>query len=331
MAIRVAINGFGRIGRAVARNLFQRPEFKLVAINDIMDAKMMAYLLHYDSVHGDLAKKMRLEDEKLIVEDHEISLSHSPEPGNMRCEADIVIESTGRFLSKNLAAPHLKNAKKVILSAPAIDDTPTFVYGVNHTEYNGESIISNASCTTNCLAPIAKLIDERFKIQKGLMTTIHSYTIDQNLLDSDHKRDIRRSRAAALNILPTSTGAAKAIDRVLPSLKNKLHGRSVRVPVADVSLMDLDLVVASSCSTDEINELFKEASQNGMKGVLGLDEDFRVSQDFLNSPLSSIVAADLTQVIGGNMLKVMSWYDNEWGYANRLLDMASFIHHQKKE
>ena len=325
MGIRIALNGFGRIGRAVVRNLSD--EFELVAINDIMDTKMMAYLLRFDSVHGTFAKEVEyIDEQRLKIGNQEVAISHHADPKNIDfLGADVVIEATGRFLSFKLAGSHLKSAKKVILSAPAIDDTPTFVYGVNHHAYRGQNFISNASCTTNCLAPVAKLLDEKYGIQKGLMTTIHSYTIDQNLLDSDHKREMRRSRSAAINIIPTTTGAARAIFKVLPNLKGKLDGRSVRVPVADVSLMDLDVVLDKPCTKEEVVELFKEASQKQMQGVLFVDEEYRVSQDFLGSSYSSIVAADLVQVVDGNLLKIMSWYDNEWGYANRLLDMAKFI------
>ncbi len=325
MAIRVAINGFGRIGRAVVRNLGS--DFELVAINDIMSAQMMAYLLRNDSVHGRFAKDVRyIDEESLEIDGKRVRISHYADPKEIDfCDADVVIEATGKFLSYELAQPHLQTAKKVILSAPAIDDTPTFVYGINHKNYKGERLISNASCTTNCLAPIVWLLERFFGIEKGLMTTVHSYTIDQNLLDSDHRREIRRSRAAAVNIIPTTTGAARAIFRVLPSLKGKLDGRSVRVPVADVSLMDLDVVVSKEVTKEQINELFREAAANELAGILYVDEEYRVSQDFCGAPYSAIVAADLTQVIGGNLVKIMSWYDNEWGYANRLLDMARWI------
>ena len=326
MEIRLAINGFGRIGRAVVRNACKRGDFAITAINDLMSIEMMAYLLKHDSVHGTFDEEVRiLDDSTLQIGKHRVAISHCDNPSAIEApEADVAIEATGKFLRSDLAAGHRNYAKKVIISAPAVDDTPTFVYGVNHTEYNGESIISNASCTTNCLAPIAKLVDEHYGIQKGLMTTVHSYTIDQNLLDSDHKREIRRSRAAAVNLVPTTTGAARAIFRVLPSLKGKLDGRSVRVPVADVSLMDLDLVLEREASKEELIALFKEAAATSMRGVLAVDEEYRVSSDFLGSFYSSIVAADLIQSLG-NMVKIMSWYDNEWGYANRLLDMAKYI------
>ncbi len=324
--MRIAINGFGRIGRAVARVACQRG-IEIVGINDIMDTKMMCYLLQNDSVHGRFEKEVTYIDESTIaIDGKKVAISHKSSPQEIDFTGvDVVIESTGKFLSGELAKGHLTYAKKVIISAPAIDDTPTFVYGVNHHEYKDERIISNASCTTNCLAPIAMLLEREYGIQKGLMTTVHSYTIDQNLLDSDHKREIRRSRSAAINLIPTTTGAARAIFKVLPSLKGKLDGRSVRVPVADVSLMDLDVVLQKNVSKEGLTQLFKEASEKELYGVLGIDEEYRVSQDFLNSSYSSIIAADLLQVVGGNFVKIMSWYDNEWGYANRLLDMAKFI------
>ncbi len=326
MKIGIAINGFGRIGRAVVRNACKRRDFAIVAINDLMSIEMMAYLLRYDSVHGNFDEEVHIvDDSTLQIGKHRVAVTHAADPAAIEApQADVAIESTGKFLRSDLAKGHLRYAKKVIISAPATDETPTFVYGVNHTDYASQSIISNASCTTNCLAPIAKLVEERYGIESGLMTTVHSYTIDQNLLDSDHKRDIRRARAAAVNLVPTTTGAARAIFKVLPSLKNKLDGRSVRVPVADVSLMDLDLVLEEEASTDELVALFKEAAATSMQGVLAVDEEYRVSSDFLGSSYSSIVAADLVQAVGRSV-KIMSWYDNEWGYANRLLDMAKYI------
>ncbi|BCD68592.1 type I glyceraldehyde-3-phosphate dehydrogenase [Nitratiruptor sp. YY09-18] len=325
MKLKVAINGFGRIGRAVARNLLERKEFELVAINDLMQTSMMAYLLKHDSVHGRCDYAIEADEKNLYIEGKKIATAHATSPEQIDFdEVDVVIESTGKFLSQDLAKGHLRYAKKVIISAPAVDDTPTFVYGINHQNYDREHIISNASCTTNCLAPIVKILDEHYGIQKGLMTTVHSYTIDQNLLDSDHKREIRRSRAAAINLVPTTTGAARAIFKVLPNLQGKLDGRSVRVPVADVSLMDLDLVLAKNVTKSELQELFRTYAKGELAGILGVDEEYGVSQDFVGAKESSIVALDLIQTID-NMVKIMSWYDNEWGYANRLLDMAKFI------
>jgi len=324
--VRVAVNGFGRIGRAVVREAFRRKDVEIVAVNDLMNPQMAAYLLKFDSAHLEFDKDVKSDDKSIFIDDKKIFYSSEAEVEKIPFkDIDVVIESTGKFLSKELASSHLKGAKKVIISAPAVDDTPTYVYGINHKLYRGEKIISNASCTTNCLAPIAYLLDTHFGIKKALMTTIHSYTIDQNLLDSDHKRDIRRSRAAAVNIIPTTTGAAKAIYKVLPNLKNKFDGRSVRVPVEDVSMMDLSVLVEKDVSVQEVNRLFKDASLGDFANILGIDERFRVSRDFLGSPLSSIVAVDLTQVVDKNLVKVMSWYDNEYGYANRLLDMAKFI------
>jgi len=323
--VRLGINGFGRIGRAVVRSLDCGVE--LVAINEIMSTQMMAYLLQYDTVHGTFDQEVEaLGEDRLRIGDRIVRVTHCFDPAQIPWgDLDVVIEATGKFLSRELAQGHLRHVKKVILSAPATDDTPTFVYGVNHHLYQNQSIISNASCTTNCLAPVAMILDRHFGIQKALMTTVHSYTIDQNLLDSDHKREFRRSRAAAQNIIPTTTGAARALYKVLPDLKGKFDGRSVRVPVADVSIMDLSLVLDKAVIKEEVNALFESYAQKELKGILGVDRDFRVSSDFLNSPLSSIVALDLTQVVDGNLLKVMSWYDNEWGYANRLIDMAKFI------
>ncbi|NPA03569.1 MAG: type I glyceraldehyde-3-phosphate dehydrogenase [Epsilonproteobacteria bacterium] len=323
--MKIAINGFGRIGRAVVRNLPQ--DVELIAINDLMDVEMMAYLLEFDSVHRKFNKVVEVIDEKTLqIGDRKVKISNFSDPSLIDWEgADVVIEATGRFLSYELSKGHLNTAKKVILSAPATDDTPTFVYGVNHLSYNGEKLISNASCTTNCLAPIAMILDKHLGIEKALMTTIHSYTIDQNLLDSAHKREFRRARAAAINIIPTTTGAAKALHKVLPTLKDKFDGRSVRVPVADVSIMDLNLVTTRKSSKEELINLFKKYAFGSLKGILGIDESFKVSQDIIGSSFSSIVATDLIQVIDGNLIKVMSWYDNEYGYANRLIDMAKFI------
>lgn len=331
MALRVALNGFGRIGRSVARLIAGRDDVELVAVNDIMQTPMMAYLLQNDSVHGALNCDISvLDDKTMLLNGKKVDISHESHPKDIdfaASHADVVIECTGLFLKQEYASNYIKNGiKKVILSAPAQDETTaTFVYGVNEQRYQGQNIISNASCTTNCLAPIAQIMDEYFGIQKGLMTTIHSYTNDQNILDMAHSKDKRRARAGAVNMIPTSTGAAKAIGRVLPQLTNKLHGQSVRVPIPDVSMMDLNLVLNTDATKERLSELFKQKASDGLQGILHVDEQMRVSQDFVNSSYSCIVADDLIQVIDGNMVKIMAWYDNEWGYSNRLIDMALYI------
>ena len=331
MALKIAINGFGRIGRAVTRIAAKRPDIQIVAINDLMPLSQMSYLLENDSVHGHSGFSVKLVDEDILeIDEMPIKIFSEKNPQALdfsSLHVDVVLECSGLFLTSKEVEHHLsKGVKKVIISAPANDEiTPTFVLGVNENAYKGEPIISNASCTTNCLAPIAKVIDEAFGIEKALMTTIHAYTNDQNLLDSTHNRDIRRMRAAGVNMIPTSTGAAKAVHRVLPSLKGKLHGQSVRVPTPDVSMMDLNLHVSSKVSVKELSDLFKKASENELQGILHVDTHHLVSQDFIGAPFSSIVADDLIQVIGDDLVKVMAWYDNEWGYSSRLLDMALYI------
>ena len=324
--MKIAINGFGRIGRSVTRAILNRDDFKLVAINDIMDIDLAAYLIRNDTIRGVFEDVEVIDKEHLRIGKHIVKYSNKKNP--FECdfiEADVVIEATGKFLTSELASGHLKgNVKKVILSAPANDDTPTYVLGVNHKSYKGERIISNASCTTNALAPIIMILDKYFKIDRGFISTIHSYTMDQKLLDAPNYRDIRRSRAAASNIIPTFTGAAKAIYKVLPRMKGRLDGRSVRVPVNNVSLIDIVLDLEKEASAKEINELFKEYSKNELKGILGVDENYLVSSDINGRSESSIVALDLTQT-NSKMVKIFTWYDNEWGYSNRLLDMAKFI------
>ncbi len=332
--MKIAINGFGRIGRMVTRLLAMRNDMELVAINDLADIQMACYLLKYDSVHGPFGGECDVVDtDTLLINGKRVAYFSEPDPKRVdfaSCGADMVLECTGLFLTTEAVAHHLqKGVGHVIISAVAKDATPTYVLGVNANEYKGERIISNGSCTTNCLAPIAKVIDACFGIQKGLMTTIHSYTNGQNLLDSKHPSDIRRARAAAENIIPTTTHAAQGIYKVLPSLKGKLHGQSVRVPVADVSMMDLTLVLDRNSDAQTLNDLLNKASQNELNGIISVDYEKRVSSDFLGSPYSSIVAADLTQVIGENMLKIMAWYDNECGYSNRLIEMAKFIYQKR--
>jgi glyceraldehyde 3-phosphate dehydrogenase len=314
--ITVAINGFGRIGRAIARVIFSRDDMKLVAINDLEKREDLEYLLKYDSTHG--VCNCNLKDVKIFNEIDNQNINFA--------EVDAVFECTGRNLTTEEVSHHLqKGAKKVIISAPAEDNTPTYVLGVNSDEYKGENIISNASCTTNCLGPVAKILENHFGIKKGLMTTIHSYTNDQKILDVKHNRDIRRGRSAGINMIPTTTGAAKALHRVIPSLKGKLHGQSVRVPVADVSIVDFNVELNKNTTIKELQELFIRYSQNEFRDILGLDSKKLVSSDILENSYSSNVALDLIQVVGGNMVKVMSWYDNEWGYSNRMCDMAKYI------
>lgn len=331
MALKIAINGFGRIGRCVARIAHKRDDVEVVAINDTANIDMMIYLLKNDSVHGTFASEVvQLDDEHIAIDGKKIRVFNDRDPKNLRfaeCGADMVLECTGVFLTQESAQVHIDNGvAKVLFSAPAKDkQTPTFVMGVNEEKYAGEKIVSNASCTTNCLGPVARILDDAFGIEKGLMTTIHSYTNDQNILDVKHNKDKRRARAGAINMIPTTTGAAKAISLVMPQLEGKLHGQSVRVPTPDVSMVDLNVVVSKNTTKEEVTAVFNEVANTRLKGLLLMDKEMRVSQDFVGSQYSAIVAEDLTQVIGGNMIKVMAWYDNEWGYSSRLLDMALHI------
>ena len=326
MSVKVAINGFGRIGRCAARIILGRDDVELVAINDTAKRDMTRYLLKYDTVHGEFKQDVDvLNDEFIEVGGKKIRVFSTRDLNELDYAtygADVVLECTGKFLTTEGCQPYLaKGVKKVVMSAPAKDDTPTYVIGVNSDLYKGEAIVSNASCTTNGLAPVAKVLDEKFGIVKGLMTTIHAYTHGQSLVDVKAK-DFRRSRAAALNIAPTTTGAAKAIAKVLPQLNGKMHGQSVRVPVANVSMVDLTAVLAKKTSVDEVNDAFRAAAKGAMKGILLVDDDARVSSDFCTSTYSSIVASDTTQVICDDMVKIFAWYDNEWGYSERLVDLA---------
>lgn len=334
MAIKVAINGFGRIGRCAARIILNRDDVELVAINDTAKREVTRYLLQYDTVHGEFNKSVEFEDEdSIIVDGLKIPVFSTRELDDLdfaKLGAEVVLECTGAFLTTQKCQIYIdKGIRHVIMSAPAKDDTPTFVMGVNDEFYNGEKIISNASCTTNCLAPIAKILDKEIGIVKGLMTTVHAYTNGQSILDSKTK-DLRRSRAAACNIVPTTTGAAKAISLVLPNLKGKMHGQSMRVPVPNVSMVDLTVLGAKKSSVDELNAIFRHYAKTFMKGILAIDDDRRVSSDFITSSYSSILASDLTQVICDDFIKVMAWYDNEWGYSQRLVDMAVFISNHGK-
>jgi len=331
MALKIAINGFGRIGRCVARIAAKRDDVEVVAINDMASIDMMLYLLKNDSVHGTSSSDIEQIDEHTISMDGKnIRIFSDRDPKNLdfaSCGADMVLECTGVFLTQESAQVHIDNGiEKVLFSAPAKDkDTATFVMGVNEDLYDGQKIVSNASCTTNCLGPVAKVLDDAFGIEKGLMTTIHSYTNDQNILDVKHSKDKRRARAGAINMIPTTTGAAKAIGLVLPQLQGKLHGQSVRVPTPNVSMVDLNVVVKKQTTKEEVTAAFNKAAETNLKGLLLMDKEMRVSQDFVGCEYSSIVAEDLTQVIEGDMVKVMAWYDNEWGYSMRLIDMAIHI------
>ena len=330
MALKVAINGFGRIGRCVARIIDNRDDVELVCINDTATRNMTEQLLKFDSVHGTFEGEVKtLDDDYMQIGNSKVKMFSTRDPKELNFSdygVDAVLECTGAFLTMEKAQVFIdQGAKRVIMSAPAKDDTPTFVMGVNEKQYAGQAIVSNASCTTNCLGPVAKVLDDAFGIDKGLMTTIHAYTNGQNLVDVKHAKDLRRSRAAAVNMIPTTTGAAKAIGLVLPQLKGRLHGQSVRVPTPNVSMVDLNVLIKKDTSIEEINALFKEKADGELKGILELDTQYRVSSDFISCPVSSIVAGDLTQVIAGNMVKIMAWYDNEWGYSVRLIDMALHV------
>ncbi len=330
MAIKVGINGFGRIGRAVVRTWLGDKEIDLVAVNDLTDTKTLAHLLKYDSVMGNLDNAISAEGDSITVDGDKFRVFSEKDPPLIPWDevgADIVIESTGRFTKASDAANHLRGSvKKVIISAPAKEEDVTVVLGVNEGMYDPENhkIISNASCTTNCLAPVAKVIHEKFKIKNALMNTIHSYTNDQQLLDLPHK-DLRRARAAALSMIPTSTGAAKAVALVIPDLKGKFDGISVRVPTPNVSLVDVVMNVETATSTEEVNEVLREAANGELKGILAVSDEPLVSIDFRGNSNSSIVDSENTKVIDGTCIKILSWYDNEWGYSCRVRDLVKYV------
>ena len=330
MPIKVGINGFGRIGRNVVRAGLHNPEIEFVAANDITDTKTLAHLLKYDSILGPLEESVKAGDDSLLVGGKTIKIFATKDPAAIDWPSlgvEVVVESTGRFTDAREAAKHLRGTvKKVIISAPATNEDVTIVLGVNDHFYDRakHTVISNASCTTNCLAPVVKVLQESFGVEKGSMTTIHSYTNDQNVLDFPHK-DLRRARAAALNMIPTTTGAAKAIGLVIPELKGKLDGYSMRVPTPDVSVVDFVAVLKKDATAEEVNAAFKTASEGSLKGILGYTTDPVVSTDMLRNSNSSIVDAQLTKVLGGNLLKVVAWYDNEWGYSCRVDDLIVFL------
>ena len=331
MAIKVGINGFGRIGRNVLRSAVQNfgGEIEIVGINDLLDPDYLAYMLRYDSVHGRFKGDVSVDGNTLIVNGTRIRLTQERDPANLKWDevgADIVIESTGLFLDKVSAEKHLAaGAKKVILSAPSKDDTPMFVYGVNHQKYAGETIVSNASCTTNCLAPVAKVINDKWGIKRGLMTTVHAATATQKTVDGPSNKDWRGGRGILENIIPSSTGAAKAVGVVLPELKGKLTGMAFRVPTSDVSVVDLTIELEKPATYAEICAEMKAQSEGALKGVLGYTEDKVVATDFFGDTRPSIFDADAGIALDSTFVKLVSWYDNEWGYSTKCLEMVKVI------
>ena len=328
--IKVGINGFGRIGRLVLRASLTRNDIQVVAINDLIDVNYMAYMLRYDTVHGQFKGTIEVKDGKLIVNGNAIRVTSEKNPANLHWNevgADYIVESTGLFLTQETAQAHIDaGAKRVVLSAPSKDDTPMFVMGVNNKDYKGEAIISNASCTTNCLAPLTKVIHDNFGLLEGLMTTVHSTTATQKTVDGPSAKDWRGGRAAAGNIIPSSTGAAKAVTKVIPALKGKLTGMSFRVPTLNVSVVDLTCRIEKAATYDEIKAAMKKASENELKGILGYTEDAVVSSDFIGDPRTSIFDAEAGIMLNPNFVKLVAWYDNEWGYSNKVLDLIAYIH-----
>jgi len=328
--IKVGINGFGRIGRMVFRAaVYNFDNIEVVGINDLLDPAYLAYMLKYDSVHGKFKGDVSVEGNTMIVNGKRIRLTAEKDPANLKWNeigAEVIVESTGFFLTKESAEAHIKaGAKKVVLSAPSKDDTPMYVYGVNSDKYAGETIISNASCTTNCLAPLAKVIHENFGIVKGLMTTVHAATATQKTVDGPSSKDWRGGRGILENIIPSSTGAAKAVGKVLPALNGKLTGMAMRVPTSDVSVVDMTVVLEKAATMDQINAVMKAAAEGSMKGIIGYTEDAVVSTDFRGCALTSIYDAKAGIGLDGNFVKLISWYDNEWGYSNKMLEMVQVV------
>ena len=329
--VKLGINGFGRIGRMVFRAAYENfaGEIEVVGINDLLDADYLAYMLKYDSVHGKFAGEVHAEGNYLVVDGKKIQVFAEKDPSNItwgELDADVVVESTGFFLTEELASAHLKaGAKKVIMSAPSKDATPMFVYGVNDKTYAGQKIISNASCTTNCLAPMTKVINDKFGVVRGLMTTVHAATATQKTVDGPSKKDWRGGRGILENIIPSSTGAAKAVGKVLPELNGKLTGMSLRVPTSDVSFVDLTVELAKEATYDEICAAMKEASEGELKGVLGYTDEAVVSTDFRNDPRTSIFDVKAGIQLDKTFVKLCAWYDNEWGYSNKVCEMAKVI------
>ncbi|MCL2290266.1 MAG: type I glyceraldehyde-3-phosphate dehydrogenase [Bacteroidetes bacterium] len=331
--IKVGINGFGRIGRLVFRASMQRNDVQIVGINDLLDVDYMAYMLKYDSVHGQFKGDVSVKDGKLIVNGQEIRITAEKDPANLRWNevgAEYIVESTGLFLTKEAAQKHIDaGAHTVVMSAPSKDDTPMFVMGVNHKTYNGEAIVSNASCTTNCLAPIIKVLHEKFGLIEGLMTTVHAMTASQKTVDGPSSKDWRGGRAASGNIIPSSTGAARAATKVIPELKGKLTGMSFRVPTLDVSVVDLTCRLEKATTYDEIKAAMKHASENELKGILGYTEEAVVSSDFIGDPRTSIFDAEAGIMLNDNFVKVISWYDNEMGYSCKIVEFIVYMNSVK--
>ena len=327
--IKVGINGFGRIGRLVFRAAMAKDNVEIVGINDLISVDYMAYMLRYDTMHGQFKGSIEVKDGALVVNGHSIRVTAEKDPANLKWNevgAEYVVESTGLFLTKEKAEAHIKaGAKRVVMSAPSKDDTPMFVMGVNNKTYAGQTIVSNASCTTNCLAPIAKVINDKFGMVEGLMTTVHSTTATQKTVDGPSMKDWRGGRAASGNIIPSSTGAAKAVGKVIPALNGKLTGMSLRVPTLDVSVVDLTCTLAKDVTYDEICQAMKEASEGELKGILGYTEDAVVSSDFLGDPRTSIFDAQAGIQLSPRFVKVVSWYDNEWGYSNKVLELIEYM------
>ena len=326
--IKIGINGFGRIGRLVFRAAMAKDNVEVVGINDLISVEYMAYMLRYDTMHGQFKGTIEVKDGNLVVNGQSIRVTAEKDPANLKWNevgAEYVVESTGLFLTKEKAGAHIKaGAKRVVMSAPSKDDTPMFVMGVNNDTYKGEAIISNASCTTNCLAPIAKVLNDKFGMVEGLMTTVHSTTATQKTVDGPSMKDWRGGRAASGNIIPSSTGAAKAVGKVIPSLNGKLTGMSLRVPTLDVSVVDLTCTLAKDATYDEICAAMKAASEGELKGILGYTEDAVVSSDFLGDPRTSIFDAKAGIQLSPRFVKVVSWYDNEWGYSNKVLELIEY-------
>ena len=331
--IKVGINGFGRIGRLVFRASLERENLEVVAINDLLDVSYMAYMLKYDTVHGNFKGEVEIDGDNLIVDGRKIRITAEKDPLNLRWDevgVEYVVESTGLFLTKETAAKHLQaGAKRVVLSAPSKDDTPMFVMGVNHLEYAGQPIVSNASCTTNCLAPLTKVIHENFGLLEGLMTTVHAMTATQKTVDGPSLKDWRAGRAASGNIIPSTTCAAKAVTKVITSLKVKLTGMSFRVPTLNVSVVDLTCKLERSTTYNDIKAAVKQAAENELKGILGYTEDHVVSTDFIGDPRISIFDAEAGIMLNPTFVKLIAWYDNEWGYSNKVLDLLSYMNRVK--